>query len=192
MGLLDDAIREHLELKRRRGADPGEVARAEREALEPGFPDEPPSREADLAPPGGTSDTFDEVAAVSLPAADAGQPERGGGLASLGQDTAELDMLTVLEGQHEGSTAPAPARPVPAAEVREPLSAGPTDEESLESEMLPSRAGSESEAEGAHAEGIEDPHGTAREGADSEASRPAPGGSDFPADVPGQERLTFE
>lgn len=35
MGLLDDAIREHLELKRRRGADPAEVARAEQEALGP-------------------------------------------------------------------------------------------------------------------------------------------------------------
>ncbi len=35
MGLLDDAIREHLELKRRRGADPAEVERAEREALGP-------------------------------------------------------------------------------------------------------------------------------------------------------------
>jgi len=33
MGLLDDAIREHLELKRRRGADPEEVARQEGEAL---------------------------------------------------------------------------------------------------------------------------------------------------------------
>jgi hypothetical protein len=35
MGLLDDAIREHLELKRRRGADPSEVERDEREALGP-------------------------------------------------------------------------------------------------------------------------------------------------------------
>jgi len=33
MGLLDDAIREHLELKRRRGADADEVARLEDEAL---------------------------------------------------------------------------------------------------------------------------------------------------------------
>ena len=33
MGVLDEAIREHLELKRRRGADSGEVARQEREAL---------------------------------------------------------------------------------------------------------------------------------------------------------------
>jgi hypothetical protein len=33
MGLLDDAIREHLELKRRRGADPTEVEREENEVL---------------------------------------------------------------------------------------------------------------------------------------------------------------
>src|SRR5215218_3231548 len=33
MGLLDDAIREHLELKRRHGADAEEVARQENEAL---------------------------------------------------------------------------------------------------------------------------------------------------------------
>src|SRR5215475_11562586 len=35
MGLLDDAIREHLDLKRRRGADPTEIERAERDALGP-------------------------------------------------------------------------------------------------------------------------------------------------------------
>src|SRR3954470_16462412 len=35
MGLLDEAIREHLELKRRRGADGSEVSRQEREAFGP-------------------------------------------------------------------------------------------------------------------------------------------------------------
>jgi hypothetical protein len=35
MGLLDDAIKDHLELKRRHGADPSEVARLEHEALGP-------------------------------------------------------------------------------------------------------------------------------------------------------------
>jgi hypothetical protein len=35
MGLLEDAIREHLDLKRRRGADADEVAQAERDALGP-------------------------------------------------------------------------------------------------------------------------------------------------------------
>lgn len=45
MGLLDDAIREHLELKRRRGGDPAEIARAEQEALGP------VRREPEPAPP---------------------------------------------------------------------------------------------------------------------------------------------
>jgi hypothetical protein len=35
MGLLEDAIREHLDLKRQHGADPTEVAAEEREALGP-------------------------------------------------------------------------------------------------------------------------------------------------------------
>ena len=35
MGLLDEAIREHLALKRGRGADPAEIARQEKEALGP-------------------------------------------------------------------------------------------------------------------------------------------------------------
>jgi hypothetical protein len=35
MGLLDDAIKDHIELKRRHGADPGEIARLEHEALGP-------------------------------------------------------------------------------------------------------------------------------------------------------------
>ena len=35
MGLLDDAIREHLDLKRARGGDPAEIERMEREALGP-------------------------------------------------------------------------------------------------------------------------------------------------------------
>ncbi len=35
MGVLDDAIREHIELKRRHGADPSEVERLEKEAFGP-------------------------------------------------------------------------------------------------------------------------------------------------------------
>src|SRR6478735_7411816 len=47
MGLLDDAIREHLELKRKHGANPEDVARQEQEALGPGLRNE-------LAQPEGT------------------------------------------------------------------------------------------------------------------------------------------
>ncbi len=48
MGLLDDAIREHLDLKRRRGADPAEVERAEREALGPVRRGPDPATDAEL------------------------------------------------------------------------------------------------------------------------------------------------
>ena len=47
MGLLDEAIKEHLELKRRHGADPGEVARLEHEALGPARRDPAPAAMAD-------------------------------------------------------------------------------------------------------------------------------------------------
>jgi hypothetical protein len=48
MGLLDDAIREHLELKRQRGADAAEIDRLEHEALGPvrRHPLESPNRES--------------------------------------------------------------------------------------------------------------------------------------------------
>ncbi len=59
MGLLDDAIRDHLDLKRRRGADPAEVERAEREALGPVRRNPSPSdlaeEDAAAAPEGGVA-----------------------------------------------------------------------------------------------------------------------------------------
>src|SRR5215210_5990176 len=73
MGLLDDAIREHLELKRRRGADAEEVTRLEQEALGPPRRGEfagatAPAEAADVAdePPAPPAD--DSVAAVQAPA----------------------------------------------------------------------------------------------------------------------------
>ncbi len=51
MGDLDDAIRDHLELKRRRGADPAEVAREEQEALAPVTRGHAIVVPEDLAPP---------------------------------------------------------------------------------------------------------------------------------------------
>jgi hypothetical protein len=52
MGLLDDAIREHLELKRRAGADAGDVARQEQEALGRGRAPKPPGLGAGGPEPG--------------------------------------------------------------------------------------------------------------------------------------------
>jgi hypothetical protein len=57
MGLLDDAIKEHLDLKRRRGADPAEVERAEREALGP-VRRAPTAHEADVTGESPTESDF--------------------------------------------------------------------------------------------------------------------------------------
>jgi hypothetical protein len=60
MGLLDDAIREHLDLKRRRGGDPVEIERAEREALGPVRRGPEEVEEPPTAPPDDELDRTDE------------------------------------------------------------------------------------------------------------------------------------
>jgi hypothetical protein len=67
MGLLDDAIREHLELKRQHGADPEEVARQEQEARGAA------ERRAEFAKPEGA-----EAPAVEEPVAEAQEPVEAG------------------------------------------------------------------------------------------------------------------
>jgi hypothetical protein len=110
MGLLDDAIREHLELKRLRGADPGEVAREQREALDPVPRDahaeqDDDGEHNDLSPALG-DDGGDVGKIEKSPGAisegdehGAHQPVRGAGFSHVGQETAELDMRTVLGGE---------------------------------------------------------------------------------------------
>ena len=60
MGLLDDAIREHLELKRRHGADPSEVERQEQEALGPARRGAAPTADAELDSGAGSVGTLDD------------------------------------------------------------------------------------------------------------------------------------
>jgi hypothetical protein len=86
MGLLDDAIREHLELKRRRGADPAEVARAQREALAPD--------RAARSEPGDAAQSEPLEEGPLLPAETLAV---GGGDMDNMEETAELDMDAVLE-----------------------------------------------------------------------------------------------
>ena len=103
MGLLDDAIREHIELKRLRGADPSEVARQEQDALGP------VSREEDAesqAPEDGPADAREIATGDAVPAEDdpsrSPQPAHEQDFPSVGQETAELDMRTVLEDEQGG------------------------------------------------------------------------------------------
>jgi hypothetical protein len=83
VGLLDDAIREHLDLKRRRGADPAEIERAEQEALGPvrrnGLgEDQVPATDAELDPAlGSARDEPDEGTASDLVEESYGAEEPG-------------------------------------------------------------------------------------------------------------------
>src|SRR3954465_12088196 len=56
MGILDDAIREHLELKRQHGGAEEEVLRQEQEALGPARRDVPQQHEDEAAPADGAED----------------------------------------------------------------------------------------------------------------------------------------
>jgi hypothetical protein len=115
MGLLDDAIREHMELKRLRGADPGVLARQERDALGPVVREHDPEDPAlEDVEHGDHEDEGANPAQYDLGNADPGNgngthgdgdlsidphPERGPDFANVGQETAELDMRTVLDEQ---------------------------------------------------------------------------------------------
>src|SRR5215218_9144770 len=121
MGLLDDAIREHLELKRRHGADPDEVSRQEREALGA------PVRGAFAKPAGEQPDEGDEPAAVA--ASEALAPEAEAEVA----DVPEFDEPPEMPGEPEPEPAERPAarEPEPEPEPRpepEPESAAPPAE----------------------------------------------------------------
>ena len=130
MGLLDDAIREHMELRRLRGADPSQVAREEQDVLgrvpRRGDPKEPEVEVEDIDQsvaiaenqPGTDTEnqrgigtnvadqpgkaTADQPA-EGEDAQEHPQPARGADFANVGQETAELDMRTVLDEQHEAA-----------------------------------------------------------------------------------------
>jgi hypothetical protein len=109
MGLLDEAIREHLDLKRRRGADPTEVERAEREALGPvrrapgpapvhsELPD--PSLEGDFAYDQ-EDEAWDDAPLEDAPAVTARRARR---------DPAELEPDLGEEELHHDESEPEPA-----------------------------------------------------------------------------------
>jgi len=114
MGLLDDAIRDHLELKRLRGADPGEVAREQREALEPDLRGGPAAGEEQLATAveeqraqdsGETLPVRTTPAVTSTSTADpvrAPQPTHSESSSNVAEETAELDMSSVLDEDEAG------------------------------------------------------------------------------------------
>lgn len=124
MGQLDDAIREHLELKRRRGGDPEEIARAEQEALRP--------LDFNLVPAWAQTPAELEAPPVPLEFQQAPEASPFDGatmLESFEQETVEVDMAAVIAADatalapepHDsapgGEAAPETVDPVPATEL---------------------------------------------------------------------------
>ena len=115
MGLLDDAIKDHLELKRRHGADPTEVARLEHEALGPARRE--PVAEALVAEeePVATVEEEEEVAAVEEPVAPRERP--------VVEDDVDFDEVTAderLDAPVRHVAPEADPEPEPGADVDQP------------------------------------------------------------------------
>jgi len=170
MGLLDDAIREHLELKRQRGADPGEVAREQREALDT------PAGEASVEDAAIAADVASAAPLVDPPATatpvsareeapgndvpPVQPPEHATGTAVAGE-TAELDMSSVLGTDDDAQR-----------QLGAPDSAS-AQEDSLEWEMPGEANAADAEAEEPNEDVLEET-------------------PEFLRDTPEQERLWFE
>jgi hypothetical protein len=120
MGLLDDAIREHLELKRQHGADPTEVERQEREALGATAPVRAPDAEPDEP----TTAAPAEPEAVPEPAPDSSAPDEPAAVAAPPDPPAPDPDATqlydaVADEPPAPLEAPEPAGPDTPSEARE-------------------------------------------------------------------------
>ena len=102
MGLLDEAIKQHLDLKRRRGADPEDVAREEREALGPAVREVRESMSGDEGP------------APAVPTAD------GGEAVEVAPERAAEAATGVEEPDPAAQESPPAADPPPADSADEP------------------------------------------------------------------------
>jgi hypothetical protein len=109
MGLLDDAIKDHLELKRRHGADPSEVARLEHEALGPARRE--PVAQAPVAEEEPVAAVEEEVAAVEEPVAPRERP--------VVEDDVDFDEVTADE-RLDAPVRRVEPEPEPRADVDQP------------------------------------------------------------------------
>jgi hypothetical protein len=189
MGLLEDAIREHLELKRLRGADPAEVAREQQEVLDPpagtaSGQAAPDDAVADAYPTAGDAQAPDEATIARDDPGTADAIPRAAEVTPVGEETAELDMEAVLAQQP--AAAGEPADPPSLAQGRIPTEL--TEEDSLEWEV-PARShdadvSSPREDEAGGAGLAEQPHAGPP---DEPEDRPA----EAEQNAPDQRRLSF-
>ncbi|MDQ6836425.1 MAG: hypothetical protein M3016_09600 [Actinomycetota bacterium] len=187
MGLLDDAIREHLDLKRRRGADPTEVERDEREALGPvrrAQPSQDGEVDDQLEPAADVdgdeqSWTYEEPADTSeAPLEPPAGPET-----AIYEPEFDSDPRTESEEPHSADPAPSDDQPPPSGADLEP-------------DHLAPKAGGETVQY--DVESAREPRPGARSGQAPEADEDAEGEElleetpEFLQDTPDHDRLWFE
>jgi hypothetical protein len=189
MGLLDDAIREHLELKRRHGEDPEATARQARDLLGSTDMDEDPARDEQLA-------VLNDAVPQTGQSADPPGPAYDEDLAHTGEETAELDMQTVLDGeqgaQRRGASSetgnPSASPDAAAGNARPPATEAESQndpgQDSLEWEM----PGKDKTAGGQNGESDDEATGTSEEPVEDVLEETP----DFLRDTPDQDRLWFE
>ena len=132
MSILDDAIREHLELKRAHGADEAELKRLEDEAFgPPGRPEEPdPAAEAPT----------EFMAQPDVPAPGEGAEEDGGRRINVADLQEPPEPKPQEEPQVEVAEEVEPQADAPIAPAEDPAQAAPPAEEELpaiEHEIVP-------------------------------------------------------
>lgn len=108
MGLLDDAIREHLDLKRRRGADPTDVARMEQEALGPVRREPAPAEATDHPDEPAAAEPAPEREDQSAPHEQQQDPRHSD---IVHQPTTEFRVEDHHDDEDEGPAEPRPAPP---------------------------------------------------------------------------------
>jgi hypothetical protein len=173
MGLLDDAIREHLELKRLRGADPGDVARQERDALGQVRRDgetEPEEHDTDRS-------SFRES-----------EPAEVSDSLNTGQETIEINMEAELAADSDSGHKLGATRPGSTNPFVHPADSQAASGESLEWEMPGDRPDKQANIELGEADSrVSDDPNPAEHIEDVLEETP-----DFLSDTPEQERLWFE
>lgn len=178
--MLDDAIREHLELKRLRGADPGDVAREEHDALGP------VRREGEVEHSG--AEDAETKRSMDTDGSFFPDPEPSSPSSNAGQETIEINMEEELAADAEVGGTRQGKRPERAAPVAHPAHTQAATEESLEWEVPGGRSEKpdavEEEGEGAR---VADKDATGEHVEDVLEETP-----DFLRDTPEQERLWFE
>jgi hypothetical protein len=179
MGVLDDAIREHLELKRKHGVPEDEVQRQEEEALGPA------RREVAQQP---------EDAGTAAAAADETAPFDGEHGPGAGAEALPAEPDEHAAEAEPPAAAPEPSAEEPFAEGDEPFADAPTVHDSVVDEappepLAPGRPLAEDEELDFAAEELEDEDPDAPEGEHEDVLEDTP---DFLQETPEHDRLWFE